>query len=75
MDSSDFDKYDPKSSNTKASDIVCKDADYDGQKGKKWKDCMSCLQTSTFSQGRESDQMWFLCKSGAKLDESVGDTI
>jgi hypothetical protein len=24
---------------------------------------MTCLQTSTFSQGSESDTMWFLCKS------------
>jgi hypothetical protein len=24
---------------------------------------MTCLQTSTFSQGSESDTMWFLCMS------------
>ncbi len=31
-------------------------------KGQKWKTCMSCLQNSTFVNGHENDQSWFLCK-------------
>ncbi|KAK3377796.1 hypothetical protein B0H63DRAFT_225953 [Podospora didyma] len=60
MDSPDLDKSDPKSSNTKNKDITCMDAAYASVAGTQWKSCMSCLQTSTFSQGLETDQMWFL---------------
>lgn len=60
-DSPDLDISDPNSSTTKNSDITCKDADYSGPVGTKFKSCMTCLQTSTFSQGSESDTMWFLC--------------
>ena len=62
-DSTDLDTSDPNSSTTKNSDITCKDADYSGPAGTKFKSCMTCLQTSTFSQGSESDTMWFLCTS------------
>ncbi|KAK3327353.1 hypothetical protein B0T19DRAFT_421543 [Cercophora scortea] len=60
VDAPGLDISDPNSSTTKNSDIVCKDAQFDSPKGTKWKDCMTCLQNSTFSQGKESDQMWFL---------------
>lgn len=53
---------DSKASNTQNSDIVCSDADYASSAGVKFQECMTCLQTSTFSQGDESDVMWFLCK-------------
>ncbi|KAK4039434.1 hypothetical protein C8A01DRAFT_16588 [Parachaetomium inaequale] len=59
-DSLDLDSSDPNSSNTKNSDITCQDAAYSSPAGTKFKSCMTCLQTSTFSQGSESDTMWFL---------------
>ncbi|KAH6636824.1 hypothetical protein F5144DRAFT_568835 [Chaetomium tenue] len=59
-DSLDLDVSDPNSSTTKNSDITCGDADYSSPAGTKFKSCMTCLQTSTFSQGSESDTMWFL---------------
>ncbi|KAK4163620.1 hypothetical protein QBC43DRAFT_57684 [Cladorrhinum sp. PSN259] len=60
QDSSTVDVSDPNSSTTKNSDIVCDDAKYAGAAGTKFKTCMSCLQTSSFTQGSESDMMWFL---------------
>ncbi|KAL2197309.1 hypothetical protein P885DRAFT_34860 [Corynascus similis CBS 632.67] len=60
QDSRDLDRSDPGSSTTKSSDITCEDADYSRAAGRKFKKCMSCLETSTFSQGSESDTMWFL---------------
>lgn len=62
QDSPDLDVSDPNSSSTKNSDIVCEDAAYSSAAGSKFKSCMTCLQRSTFSQGSESDTMWFLCK-------------
>ena len=62
QDEPQFDISAPKSSNTKNSDIFCKDAFHAGPTESKWKSCMTCLQSSTFSQGSESDMMWFLCK-------------
>ncbi|KAL2266300.1 hypothetical protein VTJ83DRAFT_5652 [Remersonia thermophila] len=60
MDSPGLDVSDPNSSTTKTSDIPCVDSDYSSPVGAKFKDCMTCLQSSTFSQGSESDVMWFL---------------
>ncbi|KAB5575991.1 hypothetical protein GE09DRAFT_1184861 [Coniochaeta sp. 2T2.1] len=61
LDSTTLDASDPNSSNTGKSDITCKDAQYGSSTaGIKWQNCMSCLQNSTFSQGNENDQMWFL---------------
>ncbi|KAK4455758.1 hypothetical protein QBC34DRAFT_390846 [Podospora aff. communis PSN243] len=60
QDQPQFDVSAPASSNTKNSDMFCEDADHHGAEGSKWKDCMTCLQTSDFYQGEESDQMWFL---------------
>jgi hypothetical protein len=62
QDQPQFDVSAPASSNTKNSDMFCEDAHHHGAEGSKWKDCMTCLQTSDFHQGDESDQMWFLCK-------------
>ncbi|PSR90813.1 hypothetical protein BD289DRAFT_341309, partial [Coniella lustricola] len=46
---------------TASDDIVCEDADFTGTSaGTAWKSCMTCLQNSTYSQGDESDQAWFL---------------
>ncbi|KAK3499646.1 neuraminidase [Neurospora hispaniola] len=60
LDSPDLDQSDPNSSNTKNKDIICSDGAVNSPAGSKWKDCMTCLQTSPFSQDRETDQMWFL---------------
>ncbi|ROW06119.1 hypothetical protein VMCG_04649 [Cytospora schulzeri] len=61
VDSTTLDLSDPNSSNTVASGIVCEDADFTSTSdGKKWDQCMTCLQSSTFVQGGESDQYWFL---------------
>jgi len=63
IDTPDLDISDPNSSNTRNSDMTCNDRLYKASAaGIKWKSCMSCLQTSTYNQGKESDQAWFLCK-------------
>lgn len=61
LDSSDSNASDPRSSNTNDSDIMCSDKDYASDKGKKFEGCMNCLQNSTYSQGSENDQTWFVC--------------
>ncbi len=73
IDDSSLDVSDPNSSNTRNSDITCQDRGYLGSAtGQKWQSCMTCLQTSTFSQGIESDQGWFLCKPNEKTPSSRG---
>lgn len=63
MDTIDLDRSDPRSSSTLGNDIVCQNADYiSTSQGKKFQECMECLQLSDYSQGSENDQMWFLCK-------------
>ncbi|KAI1376600.1 hypothetical protein F4677DRAFT_454451 [Hypoxylon crocopeplum] len=60
VDSSDLDFSDPNSSTTKNKDITCYDSEYSTTPaGQKFQSCMSCLQDSSFSQGAESDQLWF----------------
>jgi hypothetical protein len=66
IDDNGLDFSDPNSSNTKGSDITCADGQYNNKPaGQKFQRCMSCLQSSTFAQGKETDQQWFLCKSSA----------
>ncbi|KAH7033508.1 uncharacterized protein B0I36DRAFT_430716 [Microdochium trichocladiopsis] len=61
VDSNDLNFADPNSSNTKNKDIVCYDSEYQSSPaGQKFQRCLSCLQDSTYSQGSESDQLWFL---------------
>ncbi|KXJ93370.1 hypothetical protein Micbo1qcDRAFT_194574 [Microdochium bolleyi] len=61
VDSNDLNFADPASSNTRNKDIVCYDSEYQSSPaGQKFKRCLSCLQGSTFAQGQESDQQWFL---------------
>lgn len=58
------DVSDPNSSTTTNKDIACYDSKYTSSPaGQKFQRCISCLQDSTFSQGKESDQLWFLCKN------------
>ncbi|KAI5924151.1 hypothetical protein F4810DRAFT_146549 [Camillea tinctor] len=61
VDSNDLDFSDPNSSTTGSDDITCYDSDYSSTSaGQKFQRCISCLQDSTFSQGSENDQLWFL---------------
>lgn len=54
---------DQRDSSTNASDIVCSDIDYfSSTAGPKFKECVSCLQTSRQVLGDESDSAWFLCE-------------
>jgi len=62
VDSDNLNFADPSSSNTKNKDIVCYDSEYQSSSaGSKFQQCLSCLQNSTYTQGAESDQLWFLC--------------
>ncbi|OHE97771.1 LPXTG-domain-containing protein [Colletotrichum orchidophilum] len=61
LDSNGLDASDPNSSNTKGKDITCVDDDYQTEAaGQKYQQCLGCLQDSTFVQGNENDQDWFL---------------
>lgn len=72
LDSSTLDRSDPNSSNTESSDIVCDDVALNSTStGSKWKQCMTCLQTSTFEQGSESDQYWFIYNLRFSFDQCV----
>lgn len=54
---------DSKSNKTHGDEIVCNDDDFKRQvEGQKFQRCLACLQDSTFEQGDENDQDWFLCK-------------
>ncbi|CZR59234.1 uncharacterized protein PAC_09126 [Phialocephala subalpina] len=60
MDDPTADVSDPNVSNTLGQDIVCNDADYSSTSvGRKFKQCLTCLQNSTASSGSENDQGWF----------------
>lgn len=64
IDSAGLDASDPNSSNTRAGDIVCADGQFDADAdaaGRKLRTCLACLQGSTYTQGGEGDQAWFLC--------------
>ncbi|KAM0516489.1 hypothetical protein ACHAP6_005598 [Verticillium nonalfalfae] len=57
----DLDRSDPESSSTQAQQITCDDSDYQsGAKGRKFQQCLTCLQESPFETASESDQLWFL---------------
>ncbi|ROW11660.1 hypothetical protein VPNG_05600 [Cytospora leucostoma] len=72
IDSSTLDESDPNSSSTTASNIVCDDGDFTTtSNGTKWKQCMTCLQNSTFVHGDESDQYWFLYNLRYSFDHCV----
>ncbi|KAK8096652.1 LPXTG-domain-containing protein [Apiospora kogelbergensis] len=72
VDSNDLDHSDPNSSNTSNKDISCHDTDYaNTAAGQKFRRCLSCLQDSTFSQGSESDQGWFLYNLRYTFDHCI----
>lgn len=59
------------STNTIEAGVACENSDLvDGGTGSQYKQCMGCLQNSTYSQGDESDQGWFLCEHSAPESES-----
>ncbi|KAM3507621.1 hypothetical protein MY11210_007071 [Beauveria gryllotalpidicola] len=41
-------------------EILCSNRDYAGEQGQKFQRCMNCLQNSTYSQGSQNDQAWFM---------------
>lgn len=52
-----------KSAKTLGDEIVCNDDDFKKKaEGQKFQRCLACLQDSTFAQGDENDQDWFLCR-------------
>ncbi|KAL7936755.1 hypothetical protein V8C35DRAFT_240920 [Trichoderma chlorosporum] len=58
---SDVSQSDPKFFDNQWKDIVCDDKDIDSKpEGKDMKSCFTCLQNSTYSNGSENDQDWFL---------------
>lgn len=76
LDSSTLDRSDPNSSNTESTDIVCEDVALNSTStGSKWKQCMTCLQSSTFEQGSESDQYWFICEFWSNLEKQSSSSL
>ncbi|KAI0434753.1 hypothetical protein F5Y09DRAFT_216951 [Xylaria sp. FL1042] len=72
IDSDGDDVSDPNSSTTTNSDITCYDSKYTSSPaGQKFQRCMSCLQDSTFSQGSETDQLWFLYNLRYAFDNCI----
>lgn len=41
-------------------EIICSNRDYASEQGQKFQRCMNCLQNSTYSQGSQNDQAWFI---------------
>ncbi|EEY14083.1 conserved hypothetical protein [Verticillium alfalfae VaMs.102] len=61
LDSDDLDRSDPESSSTQTRQMTCDDSDYQsGTKGRKFQQCLTCLQESPFETTSERDQLWFL---------------
>ena len=61
---------------TNTSEIVCKDEDFaDSGKGIKFKNCLSCLQTSKTFSSTDSDVHAFLCKLTLIGDTSTKRTL
>ncbi|KAI1367476.1 hypothetical protein F5Y08DRAFT_67771 [Xylaria arbuscula] len=72
IDSEGDDVSDPNSSTTTNKDITCYDSKYTSTPaGQKFQRCISCLQDSTFSQGEESDQLWFLYNLRYTFDNCI----
>jgi hypothetical protein len=47
---------------TEVSEISCRDNDFDyTDEGQKFEKCISCLQSSTWTNGTESDVAWLVC--------------
>lgn len=76
LDSPDGDSTRAAASTTNSSDIVCNDVDYfSSSTGQKFKDCITCLQTSTAVSGEENDVSWFLCKLSQNGRSLISHTV
>ncbi|KAI8947045.1 hypothetical protein F4801DRAFT_29722 [Xylaria longipes] len=72
VDSEGDDISDPNSSTTTNKDVTCYNSKYaTSPAGQKFQRCISCLQDSTFSQGSESDQLWFLYNIRYAFDNCI----
>ncbi|KAI0525366.1 hypothetical protein F5B22DRAFT_589596 [Xylaria bambusicola] len=72
IDSEGDDVSDPNSSTTTNKDITCYDSKYiSSPVGQKFQRCISCLQDSTFSQGKETDQLWFFYNLRYTFDNCI----
>ncbi|KAI0443573.1 hypothetical protein F4803DRAFT_307572 [Xylaria telfairii] len=72
IDAEGDDVSDPNSSTTTNKDITCYNSKYTTSlAGQKFQRCISCLQDSTFSQGSESDQLWFLYNLRYTFDNCI----
>jgi hypothetical protein len=61
MDVGRKDSFDPASSSTNTTDIVCHDLEFSTKdEGVKFKSCLECLQKSEKVNGTESDMHWYL---------------
>lgn len=61
-----------KSNKTHGDEIVCNDDDFKRQvEGQKFQRCLACLQDSTFEQGDENDQDWFLYNMRYSFDYCI----
>ncbi|KAF5659169.1 exo-alpha-sialidase neuraminidase [Fusarium heterosporum] len=67
-----FDQSDNDSPKTRGDEIVCNDDDFKRKaEGQKFQRCLACLQDSTFKQGDESDQDWFLYNMRYSFDYCI----
>ncbi|SPJ83636.1 related to exo-alpha-sialidase / neuraminidase [Fusarium torulosum] len=67
-----FDSSNTNSSETRGDEIVCNDDDFKRKaEGQKFQRCLACLQDSTFKQGNESDQDWFLYNMRYSFDYCI----
>ncbi|KAL0943982.1 LPXTG-domain-containing protein [Colletotrichum truncatum] len=72
LDSNDLDYSDPNSSNTRNKDITCVDGKYQTEPpGRKFQQCVSCLQDSNYVKGNENDQSWFLYNMRYSFDYCI----
>ncbi|KAI1429601.1 hypothetical protein F5Y12DRAFT_413091 [Xylaria sp. FL1777] len=72
IDSAGDDVSDPNSSTTTNKDITCYNSKYTSSPaGQKFQRCISCLQDSAFSQGEETDQLWFLYNLRYTFDNCI----
>ncbi|KAI0205241.1 hypothetical protein F4808DRAFT_278365 [Astrocystis sublimbata] len=72
IDYEDGDVSNPNSSTTKNKDITCYNSKYTTSlAGQKFQRCITCLQDSTYSQGSENDQLWFLYNLRYAFDNCI----
>jgi hypothetical protein len=50
-------------SSTRPEEIVCSDSGYvEKEVGKRYQQCVACLEDSGYGEGVDWDQYWYLCK-------------